>query len=129
LDYGRRFEFASTSEYFRAWIEFRKSDLGSLVRHFSRAMDGFFEFERAGEGNALVCLYNADRSQGQQRLLFAINPDLSPRTLSIEQWKGPWTQLADRDRFWGLDSEPLRNDVSKEIAIPPLGCGLWLAND
>ena len=129
LDYGRRFEFASTSEYFRAWIEFRKSELGSLVRHFSRATDGFFEFERADEGNAMVCLYNADRSQSQQRLLFAVNPDLSSRTLSIERWKGRWTQLADRDRFWGLDPEPLRNDVSEEITISPLGCGLWLAND
>ncbi|MDG2255426.1 MAG: hypothetical protein P8L49_10750, partial [Opitutaceae bacterium] len=75
------------------------------------------------------CLYNADRSQGQQRLLFAVNPDLFPRSLSIADWKGSWTQLADRDRFWGLDPEALQSDAKDEIVLPPVGCGLWLAND
>ena len=127
LDYGRRLEFASTSEYFRAWIEFRKSELGGLVRHFSRASKGFFETFQADEGNALACLYNADRSQGQQRLLFAVNPDKTKRVLPLGARKGAWTQLADRDRFWGLDPAPLRNDVSDEIALPPLACGLWMS--
>lgn len=129
LDYERRLEFASSSDYFQAWIEFRKSELGRLVRHFSRASAGFFEFSRPSEGHALACLYNADRSQGSQRLLFAVNPDLSRRRLAIGDWRGTWTQLADRDRFWGLNSKTLRNDVSVEIALPPLGCGLWLSSD
>lgn len=129
LFYERRLEFASTSEYFRGWIEFRKSELGRLTRHFSRASDRFFEFLRPNEGNALVCIYNADRSRGPERLLFAVNPDLSPRLCFLGEWKGEWTQLADRDRFWGLDPAPLRNDLSGEIALPPLGCGLWVSSD
>ncbi len=129
LDYDRRIEYAATSEYFRAWIAFRKSDTGRLLRHYSRASEGFFEFAKAEGRNALAVLVNADRSQGSERLLFAVNPELEPLRLPLGDWEASWVQLADHDRFWGLESGPLRNDLQTELALPPLGTGLWLATD
>jgi len=127
LDYDRRIEYAATSDYFKNWIAFRKSDLGALVRHYSRAGEGFFEFVKSEGRNATAVVVNADRSQGDQRLLFAVNPELEPWRLPLGEWKGQWVQLADHDRFWGLDSSPLRNDLESELALPPLGTGLWMS--
>lgn len=129
LDYDRRIEYAATADYFKAWISFRKSELGKLVRHYSRATQAFFEIAKVDDRNALALLYNADRSQGDRQLLFAVNPDLEPLRLPLGNWEGNWVQIADHDRFWGLNPEPLRNDLESELSLPPLGTGLWISRD
>lgn len=129
LDYSRRIEYALTSDYFKDWIAFRKSDLGSLVRHYSRATQGFFDFAKVDGRNALAVLFNADRSQGKSRLLFAVNPELEPLRISLANWEADWVQLADHDRFWGFEEKPLRNDLRSELTLPPLGTGLWVSHD
>lgn len=129
LDYDRRIEYAATSDYFKNWIAFRKSDLGGLLRHYSRASEGFFEFRKEEGRNALAVLVNADRSRGDYRLLFAVNPELESWRMPLDDWEADWVQLADHDRFWGQNEEPLRNDLESELVLPPLGTGLWLARD
>lgn len=128
LRYERRYEYASVSEYFRAWIRFRQSELGRLVRHFSRASESFFETIESAEVNSFVCVYNADGSQGHRRLLFAINPDFSSRRFALGDLSGEWRQWADSERFWGENEEALRQDGQSEIELPPLACGLWVSS-
>ncbi len=129
LDYDRRIEYALTSDYFKDWIEFRKSDLGSLVRHYSRASQGFFDFAKVDGRNALAVVFNADRSQGNSRLLFAVNPERDPLRLALGDWEAGWVQLADHDRFWGFRDKRLRNDLRSELTLPSLGTGLWISQD
>ncbi len=129
LDYGRRSEFALSSDYIRGWIAFRMSETGRLLRHYSRASDGFFEFDEQEGRNALAALYNADGSRGPRKLLFAVNPETEPLRMSLGDWSGAWTQLADHDRFWGEELEPLRVDLTDELLLPPLGTGLWISAD
>ncbi|OUW15647.1 MAG: hypothetical protein CBD18_08615 [Opitutales bacterium TMED158] len=126
LSYARRHEYGSTSEYFRKWIAFRQSELGSLMRHFARAGKGFFESIGVSEGNAFACVYNADGSMGDRKLLFAANPGGEARRIALGKLTGRWRHWADRDRFWGDDEEALRQDVRDEIDLPPISCGLWV---
>ncbi len=77
LDYRRLYRYLGTHAYFADWIAFRRSARGRLLRQFSRPGEGFFKFFPAPNSPApLAALYNADRSQGALRLLFAINPTL-----------------------------------------------------
>ncbi|MAM91720.1 MAG: glycoside hydrolase family 1 [Opitutaceae bacterium] len=126
LNFRRRSEFALSSEYLGAWIAFRKSELGLLLRHYSRASKGFFEILNVEGRNALAMVFNADNSHGQAQLLFAVNPDFDELSLSLGDWAGPWRQLADHDRFWGFDDVSFRNDLDDELRAPPLASGLWL---
>jgi pullulanase/glycogen debranching enzyme len=126
LDYDRRIEYALTSDYFKDWISFRKSDLGELVRHYSRANRGFFDFIETEGRNALAAVFNADRSKGKTRLLFAVNPELEPLRIPLGNWEADWIQLADHDRFWGFEEKSLNNNLRSELTLPPLGTGLWV---
>lgn len=128
LDYSRIHRYPATHAYFADWIAFRRSDTGRLLRHFSRASDGFFEFYWPPEGGtAGVVVFNADLSQGQERLLFAINPTLDDVRIPV----GPlaqleWRQLADQERFLSADRPAGAQRVTTELFVPALGCGLWV---
>ena len=126
LSFRRRAEFAVSSEYVSSWIAFRQSELGRLLRHYSRATVGFFKCRKAGGRNALAVLYNADNSLGPSQLLFAVNPEFEELLLPLGDWKGAWRQLADHDRFWGFDDVSVRNDLDGELRLPPLASGLWM---
>ena len=127
LDYERRIEYALTSDYFKDWISFRKSELGELVRHYSRASEGFFQFIKTEGRNALAAVFNADRSKGNARLLFAVNPEREPLRILLGNWEADWIQLADHDRFWGFEEKSLNNNLRFELTLPPLGTGLWVS--
>jgi pullulanase/glycogen debranching enzyme len=125
LDYQRIHRFPSTHAYFADWIAFRRSDTGRLLRHFSRATDGFFEFRR-GEGVAVAVVYNADLSQGPDRLLFAVNPGLADAFIPVGTWADhPWQQLADTERFLVPGRPAGTQRVTSDLFVPALGCGLW----
>ena len=126
LSFLRRAEFAVSSEYLSSWIAFRQSELGRLLRHYSRATVGFFKCRKASGRNASAVLYNADNSLGPSQLLFAVNPEFEELVLPLGDWKGAWRQLADHDRFWGFDDVPFRNDLNGELRLPPLASGLWM---
>jgi hypothetical protein len=106
------------------------SERGRLLRQYSRPSEGFFQFFRAGDAPALAAIYNADHSQGRERLLFAVNPTLEDAVLPLgdaAEELGPWTQLADQDRFFHAGGRGARRPVTPELRLPPLGCALWIS--
>jgi len=130
LDYRRLYRYLGTHTYFADWIAFRKSEPGRLLRHFARATDGFFKFYFLPDSTALAAVYNADRSRGNTRLLFAINPTnadavitLSPATAGLH-----WRQLANHERFFTPNGPGATEPVEAELFVPALGCGLWLCD-
>lgn len=129
LDYLRIHRFPSTHAYFADWIAFRRSETGRLLRHFSRASEGFFEFFWAEGSAASVVIYNADLSQAPaRRLLFALNPTLDDVWIGIGEWaKLEWRQLADHERFLRPDQPAGEQRVASSLFVPALGCGLWIA--
>jgi pullulanase len=127
LDYRRLCRFPGTHAYFAAWIAFRRSEAGRLLRHYNRSADGFFRFFFAPDSTAAAVVYNADRSQGAGQLLFAVNPTLAEVTIPLDDEvpRGKWRQLADADVFRGADGPGARQQVEAELFLPALGCGLW----
>lgn len=128
LDYTRIHRFPATHAYFADWIAFRLSDRGRLLRHFSRASEKFFEFHWAEGTNAGAVVFNADLSQGPERLLFAINPTLGDVAIPVGALAQlPWRQLADQERFLPPGRDAGAQRVTPQLFVPALGCGLWVA--
>ena len=128
LNYLRMYRFPGTHAYFADWIAFRRSERGRLFRQYSRPGEGFFRFWFAADSTAAATLYNADRSQGRARLLFAVNPTLQDVEIPVGAAAcAEWRQLADHERFFKAgDREPSR-PVEEVLFVPALGCGLWMA--
>ncbi|HWA28200.1 MAG TPA: alpha-amylase family glycosyl hydrolase [Lacunisphaera sp.] len=128
LDYRRLARFPGTHRYFADWIAFRRSARGQLLRQWSRPSEGFFQCFSAPGQPAMVAIYNADGSQGTQRLMFAVNPHVDDTTIPIgDQLGRPWELLADHECFYG-DSRPAPVLLSSGgVFIPGLGCSLWIA--
>jgi hypothetical protein len=129
LDYRRIYKFPSTHTYYADWIAFRRSEEGRLVRHFTRASEGFFQFYWARNTAAAAIIYNADLSHGPVQLLFAINNTLNDVTISLGEGiaSSAWRQLADHERFFGNSCvTALRQTVEGDIFLPALGCALWI---
>lgn len=133
LDYRRLYRHLGTHAYFADWIAFRRGSIGRLLRQHSRPSEGFFQFFRTADSPALAVVYNADRSQGPERLLFAINPTLGDATILLgdavvtEAGGSAWSQLADQERFLAATGHGVTQPVEEELFLPPLGCGLWVS--
>ncbi len=128
LDYRRIFRFPSTHMYFADWIAFRLSEEGKLFRQFSRPSEGFFRFFFATSATAAAAVYNADHSQGPERLLFAINPTLDEAVIALDDEiaNARWKQRADQEHFFTNRPAETMQPVEKELFIPPLSCALWI---
>jgi pullulanase/glycogen debranching enzyme len=129
LDYRRLYRYLGTHAYFADWIAFRRSERGRLLRQWERPGEGFFRFFSAPGTPALAALYNADRSQGARRLLFAVNPTLGDIGLALppEVTSGQWRQLADHERFFASEMHGATQPVEPELFVPALGCALWVS--
>ncbi len=126
LDYRRVARFPATHAYFVDWIAFRRSYRGSLLRQWSRPSEGFFRCCTSAGGNGLVTIYNADGSQGTERLMFAVNPHTDGVSIPIGDFAGwKWELLADHECFYTAGRQPLGQVVTPELFIPALGCSLW----
>ncbi|MGC4074236.1 MAG: hypothetical protein QM760_17335 [Nibricoccus sp.] len=129
LDYRRIYRYPASTAYFADWIAFRLSAAGKLLRLFSRPADSYYRFLFAPDSTAAATIFNADRSLGPQRLLFAVNPTLNDAFIPVgtEVAGLRWRQLANHERFFPA-SGPVRNaePVEADLFIPALGCGLWL---
>ncbi|MEO6995014.1 MAG: alpha-amylase family glycosyl hydrolase, partial [Lacunisphaera sp.] len=126
LDYRRLARYPGTHAYFVDWIAFRRSPRGSLLRQWSRPSEGFFRSCTVAGGNGLVTIYNADGSQGTERLMFAINPHTDGISIPIGDFAGwKWELLADHECFYASGRQPLGQVVTPELFIPALGCSLW----
>jgi pullulanase/glycogen debranching enzyme len=128
LDYRRLYRFPGTHAYFAGWIEFRRSETGRLLRHYTRASEDFFRFVFLPDSTAAAVVYNADHSQGPQRLLFTVNPTPNDVVIPLdaEVATGRWRQLADAERFYGPAGYGAAQPVETDLFVPALGCGLWL---
>lgn len=134
LDYRRLYRFLGTHQYFADWIAFRRSELGSLIRHWSRPSEGFFHFVRSPGSSALAVVYNADFSQGPARLLFAVNPSMVDVVVPIGEAiaghvAGAWEQLADHEHFFASEGHGATEPVEAGLFVPALGCGLWVSEE
>jgi pullulanase len=130
LPYRRLYRYPATHDYFAAWIRFRRSDWGSLVRHFTRPADSFFAECHAEGTAALALVYNADGSRGVRRLLFAVNPHQYEVNIPMAGWhRLAWLQVADHERFFAPGSAELTLPVNEALYLPPLGCGLWVCEN
>ncbi len=126
LDYHRIARFPATHAYFAAWIAFRRSERGRLLRQWSRPSEGFFQAFQGPKLASLVLIYNADGSQGRARLMFAINPTLENTRVEIgevAEWK--WALVADQEFFYPEGRRPPGYGPSPDLFIPALGCSLW----
>ncbi len=127
LHYERLQQFPATHDYVRAWIAFRKGQGQSLLCLADPASEGYFSWTTSEHGIAL--LFNADRSQGKQRLLFAINPGSGSVQLPmLEGIQALGLQIADHERFapGGLETA-LVEVKERHLIMPPLSCALWWA--
>jgi len=71
-------------------------------------------------------VYNADRSQGATRLLFAVNPTFNDEVVSLAELGAMdegWIQLADQDRFYDRSGPSV--PVTADLLVPALSCALW----
>ena len=129
VDYRRIYRFPASHAYFAAWIAFRRSEQGRLLRLFTRPSEGFFQFVFAHDSTACATVYNADSSLGSEQLLFAVNPTLNDATvpLSSEIVAKTWWQLADHERFFSSPHAEATQPVESELFLPPLSCGLWIS--
>ncbi len=127
LDYRRIRRYSATHEYFAAWIAFRRSARGQLLRRYTRPGEGFFRAISGPDMSALVLIYNADGAEGPQKLMFAINPTLDDVTIPIgEVALESWTMVADQDCFYDTKRPAAYGGVTADLLIPGLGCGLWV---
>jgi pullulanase/glycogen debranching enzyme len=128
LEYRRILRYSGTHAYAAAWIRFRLGEQGRLLRHYSRASEGFFAFFFAPDSLATATLYNADFSQGPERLLFAVNPTLADVTLPLGPAcfaGGAWRMVADTERFLSDSGGGMPQRVDEELFVPALSCALW----
>lgn len=128
LEYRRLRRFPATHDYFADWIAFRRSGRGALLRHFTRASEGFFRFFFAPESTAAAVLYNADRSQPGGQLLLAVNATQTDALVPLEPEVArlEWAPVADHEHFWTEPrSRHTRGPLAEELFVPALGSGLW----
>jgi len=127
LDYRRLRRYPATHEYFAAWIAFRRSEHGRLLRRYTRPGEGFFRAIAGPDKAALVLIYNADGLEGPQKLLFAINPSQDDVTIPIgEVADEGWRMVADHECFYDHRHPATLAKVASDLVIPGLGCGLWI---
>ncbi len=129
LDYHLLEHRQASHAYFASWIAFRRSGRGRLMRHYSRPGERFFAFTAAEGGSGpLAVVYNADRSAGPGRILFAINPTLAPAVIPVSPAAaGRWRQVADQDRFFPEKERKAWKGASR-LTLAALSCGLWVAD-
>jgi pullulanase/glycogen debranching enzyme len=128
LDYHRLARYPATHAYFAGWIAFRLSPRGRLLRLWSRPSEGFFQCFAKPGAPGLVAIYNADGSQGQFRLMFAVNPHPDDATIPIGEFgEWDWELIADHECFYENGRRPPGQVVAPDLFIPGLGCSLWQA--
>ncbi len=127
LDYRRIARYPATHAYFTAWIAFRRSPRGQLLRHFSRAPEGFFHAVYAPDKAGLALIYNADGGAGRTRLMFAVNPLKEDALIPLGDAAGwGWRLLADHECFYADGQQRPVLLEGADLFVPALGCSMWI---
>lgn len=127
IPYERAAQFSGSADYFRRWIEFRRSDTG---RHFlcrnEFPEDGYFLSEI--EGNAFGLLFNANQSEGKEQMIYAVNPTFEPVEIFWEDLlMNGFVQIGDAERLDRNGLKTAQIHLHRHcMRLPPLSCGLWL---
>ena len=127
IDYERRTYYSGTAAYFARWIRLRLSPAGRLLRP-GKHREGYLSFSSPENSTSLACLYNADKGEGDEQLLFAINPHAEPAEIPLPEGTdpGPWIQIADQERVERSGLEGALHRFGKEsVYLPAFSCGLW----
>lgn len=129
LDYRRLQRYSGTHAYFASWITFRLGEHGRLLRQWSMPSEGYFRRFGAPNSPAIALLYNADGSQGLDRLLFAVNPAQTDVEIALDAdvTRRLWRQVADHERFDLHGVRGMAQPVGEKLFVPALGCGLWIS--
>ncbi len=127
LNYGRINEFKNTHEYVKAWVEFRLSTGGKLLRQEHKPSNEFFNYYAQEGFSSLAVLFNADNSQGDSQLLFVINPHDEAVSIALSDLDfSQWFQLCDREHFLGGSGKSdWLNQQDRTLGIPAQNCGLF----
>jgi pullulanase len=130
LDYERIEAFADTHAYFKAWIAFRQSAWGKILRLREKPDAGYLRiFTSAnGDSSAMALLFNADRALGNTQVLLALNPDFERCKIHLYDVDSDgWKPLADIRHFDPNGIEDHRLDVSaRDLHLDRLNLGLWV---
>lgn len=128
LCYRRRQRFSGIHEWVRAWILFRQSHHGRLMRCSKRPTADYLRFYGEPDAAPLAVRVNADGSHGSQSLFFAVNPTQETCKFTVDDCIDcHWLQIADTERFNPKGLECAVNRPEKgQLSLPPESCGLWL---
>jgi len=126
LNYERAQLYSGTVQYIRAWIRFRLSKPGRLLRLDRMPSKSYLKDAVSGQAYAL--LFNADHTLGQSRLLFAVNSGFNwAEVVMSGELFSAMRQIGDTERFDQHGLKPPIYAVGKDrIKLPPLSCGLWM---
>lgn len=118
-------------QYVANWIHFRLSNEGGLTRPFHVPGEQFFRFIESPQSNsALATLFNADFQSGNQQLLFLINPDQHPATVSLENIELESFILVanQKDFYWNFQNKTSQSasKLDQQHIMPALSCELWI---
>ena len=128
LAYDRLRQYSGSHAYTSAWIRFRLSEAGQVLRQDAPPEDGFFRWMIPDNSRALGVVLNADHSRMGRRLVYAINPDGTETALPLNGFRmDGFVQIADHERWAleGLMDWPFAFDDG-ELSLPPMSCGLWI---
>ncbi len=90
--------------------------------------DQIIVVELSQKADAFMRIYNADGSQGTQRLMFAVNPHTDDTTEPIGEYAiWDWQLLADHECFYAEGTSPGLRVQPEGVFIPGLGCSLWIS--
>ena len=121
LDYNRLQKFPGTTQYFRDWIRFRRSERGRLLRPTTFPTPENLNFFHHDAGHALAMEIQDDSS----RIVFIINPEKTPAVPDLPgNLLNNMQLLADEERFH-LNPTINAGVVPAPETVPPLGLRLW----
>jgi pullulanase/glycogen debranching enzyme len=129
LDYLRLGQFSSTHTYVKGLIELRQSAYGRLLK-IGHPSSHYFKYFYAKNSSSLVILYNADHSEGNRQILFAINPHETPMEWFLDDVSaGTFVQIADTERLCldGLNPSLTLWTQEGMLTLPPLSCAIWVS--
>ena len=115
---------------FHAAIEQTRAELGPQIRAVVSLHSYVPVFHGQQRPWHLGLVYNADRSQGSMRLLFAINPTTHDEQIPVGAvTPAAWRQLADHEHFFNAGRTAAGEPVEPELFLPAFGCGLWVCEE
>ena len=112
----------ATHRYVKNLLKLRASDIGKLFK-ITQPTNTYKHLFRADKGSAVGILFNADDSQGNQRVLLTVNPHAFRVNFDFNNFDTQnFYQIADTDQFFTDKTRRL----SKTFSLEPMSCALFI---